>query len=338
MCIARCAVSVHHPGQRRPPSGNRLGCNPHSLPTAALRTLAPHLQCGTTRCATYKANTCACTSCPPGRRLNGGACAVSEETQALLHLPVEPPQQDSALFVWDALYQLEVNCSGGSGHSCLGCIGQGRRECGAMMAQGAHSTPKPGASRTMPCASCRQQSATRHPKLTASRPCPSAGTCYLSAGPCQADSPEGCGLSIQRDQSLLAKSMAASSSALRFRIRPCEGASPTDPLLGSHVQIVSALRETARLGLNPKAVKAVAQLGTEPRCRLWALGLLEGLNPDAHQWVLEPAGLDSAVRIRAPVGRWGGVGQGRVGGDGQVELAAMCPACAACPSQGTGCA
>ena len=136
---------------------------------------------------------------------------------------------------------------------------------------------------------------------------------------------------------MLAKSMAASWSALRFRIRPCEGASPTDPLLGSPVQILNALRETARLGLDPTAVKAVAQLGSEPRCRRWVLGLHEGLNPDAYQWVLEPAGVDSMVRIRAPVGRRGGVGQGRVGGDVQVGHAAMCPAGTACPSQGTAC-
>lgn len=110
---AEATAGPHDAGLAQPPL----------LPTAALCTPAP-LQCGNTGCATYKANTCECTSCPPGWRLNSGACTVSEETKSLLHLPVEPPQQDSALSGWDAMYQLEVNCSGGSWLSSLGGWGR----------------------------------------------------------------------------------------------------------------------------------------------------------------------------------------------------------------------
>ncbi|KAI7842521.1 hypothetical protein COHA_003875 [Chlorella ohadii] len=122
---------------------------------------------------------------------------------------------------------------------------------------------------------------------------------YLSARPCDS---EDCGLSIQRAPSESAQSRV--SDALRFFIRPSNGTSAMNPLFSSPVQIVSTLREAtpdcpARLGVGSAAVKAVAELGSQPQCGRWVVGMHDGPSPTAHQWVLEPADLDLTVRIRA---------------------------------------
>ena len=253
-----------------------------ALPIAATcPTCAHHLlllsQCGETSCASYIPNTCECASCPPGWRLAGSVCTEAEEAEQLLDATVV---LGGAVPRLDTVYQLQANCTGG--------LHQPQCQLStAVLAVGQFVTSVLGWTQ-------------QHPTLPSlPRRSLSAAARYLSARPCDS---EDCGLSIQRAPSESAQSRV--SDALRFFIRPSNGTSAMNPLFSSPVQIVSTLREAtpdcpARLGVDSAAVKAVAELGSQPQCGRWLVGMHDGPSPTAHQWVLEPAGLDLTVRIRA---------------------------------------
>lgn len=213
---------------------------------------------------------------------------------------LQPPEQDHSTFDFAGVYKLQANCTGELCSAARQSPSTGRPQYHATTAvckrHDAISALLP------PTTYCH--SAVNATALSPSSSPTTAATRYLSARPCFSGD---CRLSIQRSP---VHRRSRDTPQLHFQLRhiTASGAAVASggPLFGAPVQLVSPLREatpgcTARLGLDSTAVEVGAELGSEPLCGRWAVGMQDGPSAEAHQWVLEPAGGDM-VRLRAQVG------------------------------------